>query len=123
MGYGEYVQTQCQQHAKTDKALSRSAGYLVDAKCDHPDCEKELDRGLDYLCGNDPFSGCQGFYCDDHSPTLIYADELEEYTDDELKQLGVTRSTVQKYFEIDPDSAYTVCQHEPIDFTKFQNEE
>jgi hypothetical protein len=41
----------------------------VPAVCDHPDCNNEIDRGLSYVCGGEPFGGDKGcglFFCDDH---------------------------------------------------------
>lgn len=29
----------------------RPIGYAVEAVCDHPECEEEIDRGLAYCCG------------------------------------------------------------------------
>jgi hypothetical protein len=51
----------------------REAGYGVVAECDHPDCHAEIDRGLSYLCGNDPDGwrdpddyGCGRYHCPEH---------------------------------------------------------
>lgn len=42
-------------------ADGREAGYSVDAKCDVPECEEEINRGLAYLCGENPLVGPRGF--------------------------------------------------------------
>lgn len=60
MGYGYYTVD-----------LGRPAGYMVLATCDKRGCENEIDRGLGYLCGNDPGQfgggpGCGRYYCEDH---------------------------------------------------------
>lgn len=47
----------------------RDAGYGVPSICDHPDCNKEIDRGLSYICGNEPASdsrGCNLYFCEKH---------------------------------------------------------
>lgn len=51
----------------------REAGYGVEAECDHPDCTERIDRGLGYLCGDNPDGhrdpeepGCGKYYCEQH---------------------------------------------------------
>lgn len=44
----------------------RDQGYGVPAKCDHPDCEKIIDRGMGYACGGDPSEHCGLFFCGEH---------------------------------------------------------
>ena len=53
----------------------RDIGYGVPAVCDHPDCNKKIDRGLAYVCGGEPYggnAGCGLFFCDEH---MWYHDE------------------------------------------------
>lgn len=52
----------------------REAGYGVEATCDKPACETKIDRGLGYLCGENPNGhrdesepGCGNYYCGTHS--------------------------------------------------------
>lgn len=54
-------------------ADGREAGYGVEARCDKAGCEPEIDRGLGYLCGDNPVgwrteqeAGCGGYYCASH---------------------------------------------------------
>jgi hypothetical protein len=49
----------------------RWGGYGVPATCEHPDCNKEIDRGIAFACGGEPFSehGCDRYFCYKH---LIY---------------------------------------------------
>ena len=49
----------------------RWGGYGVPAICEHPDCDEEIDRGVSYACGGEPFSerGCDMYFCSKH---LIY---------------------------------------------------
>lgn len=52
-----------------DSNWNRDIGYGVPSICDHPNCNKEIDRGLGYVCGNDPYGGDDGcglFFCDKH---------------------------------------------------------
>lgn len=47
----------------------RDIGYGVPAKCDHPDCDNDIDRGLAYVCGGAPYGGDDGcglFFCATH---------------------------------------------------------
>ena len=47
----------------------RPVGYGIDAVCDFPGCEKEIDRGLWYACagmhGQQQY-GCEKYFCEDH---------------------------------------------------------
>jgi len=52
-----------------DSKWKRDVGYGVPAKCDHPGCDEEIDRGLTYVCGSDAYGGdygCGLFFCEDH---------------------------------------------------------
>ncbi len=47
----------------------REGGYAVDAECDLDDCTADIDRGLGYLCGQNPGGhpfGCGGYFCSEH---------------------------------------------------------
>ncbi len=53
-----------------DGNWNRDVGYGVPSICDHPGCNKEIDRGLAYVCGDAPYGGdvgCGLFFCEDHS--------------------------------------------------------
>lgn len=56
MGYGVYQRE------------GRWQGYGVPAVCDDPDCSAKIDRGMSYLCGDEPGSekGCGLFFCLNH---------------------------------------------------------
>src|SRR5665811_952191 len=53
-----------------DNRYNRDIGYGVPALCDHPDCNKEIDRGLSYVCCNQQIyggeDGCGLYFCDKH---------------------------------------------------------
>lgn len=52
-----------------DSTWNRDIGYGVPAYCDHPECWAEIDRGLGYVCGGDPYGGehgCGLFFCGRH---------------------------------------------------------
>lgn len=62
MGYAHYT-----------LADGREAGYGVEAECDKPGCSKVIDRGMDYLCGENPHVwgsgdgwGCGNYHCGPH---------------------------------------------------------
>lgn len=52
-----------------DHHWHRDVGYGVPAYCDHPECVAEIDRGLSYVCGGEPFGGSRGcglYFCGAH---------------------------------------------------------
>ncbi|MBF6333672.1 hypothetical protein [Nocardia transvalensis] len=52
-----------------DPKWNRDIGYGVPAHCDHPGCTAEIDRGLSYVCGGEPYGGDKGcglYFCDNH---------------------------------------------------------
>lgn len=54
-----------------DTRWSRDIGYGVPAWCDHPQCDKVIDRGLAYVCcDQEPYGGVRGcglYFCSDHT--------------------------------------------------------
>lgn len=56
-----------------DAKWDRWIGYGVPAYCDHPDCWAEIDRGLTYVCGDEPYGGehgCGLYFCSHHGSGL-----------------------------------------------------
>lgn len=54
-----------------DERWKRDIGYGVPAWCDYPGCYEEIDRGLSYVCGGDPYGGERGcglYFCWEHHP-------------------------------------------------------
>ncbi len=52
-----------------DERWNRDIGYGVLAWCDHPDCQVEIDRGLGFVCGGEPYGGHRGcglYFCYKH---------------------------------------------------------
>jgi len=52
-----------------DTNWHRDIGYGVPAKCDHPGCNEEINRGLAYVCGGEPWGGDEGcglYFCYKH---------------------------------------------------------
>lgn len=52
-----------------DTKWNRDIGYGVPATCDHPGCGAQIDRGLSYVCGGDPYGGehgCGLYFCGRH---------------------------------------------------------
>jgi hypothetical protein len=61
MGYALYEITR--------KGKTIEAGYAVETVCEEDGCTEQIDRGLAYLCGNEPGGddyGCGGYYCARH---------------------------------------------------------
>lgn len=46
----------------------RWGGYGVPSYCEYPDCNEEIDRGIPFACGGEPFSehGCDRYFCGKH---------------------------------------------------------
>jgi hypothetical protein len=60
-----------------DSNWGRDVGYGVPAICDHPKCNKEIDRGLSYVCGSDMYGGehgCGLYFCSDHRYLHVFRD-------------------------------------------------
>ena len=52
-----------------DEKWKRDIGYGVPSICDHSGCNNEIDRGLSYVCGSEPYGGehgCGLFFCNKH---------------------------------------------------------
>jgi hypothetical protein len=52
-----------------DSYWNRDIGYGVPAYCDHLGCGAEIDRGLSYVCGGEPYGGDRGcglYFCEKH---------------------------------------------------------
>lgn len=43
-----------------DSNWGQDIGYGVPSTCDHPDCDAEINRGLSYVCGGEPYGGDEG---------------------------------------------------------------
>ena len=76
---------------------NRFGGYGVPSICDHPDCNKKIDRGMAYCCGGEPGSGkgCGQYFCTDH---LGYSTE-----DDAVQQCEPCLAGVEP-FPMKPDT-------------------
>jgi len=56
-----------------DSHWKRDIGYGVPSICDHPECNEKINRGLSYVCGNEPKGGehgCGLYFCEDHLETV-----------------------------------------------------
>lgn len=52
-----------------DSNWNRDIGYGVPAYCDKPGCMVEIDRGLSFVCGGEPYGGEKGcglYFCAKH---------------------------------------------------------
>ena len=53
----------------------RHIGYGIGAKCDHPQCNRIIDRGLAYACGG--WHGacevsCEHYFCETHKSNYVH---------------------------------------------------
>lgn len=82
-----------------DSNWNRDIGYGVPAYCDYPGCTKEIDRGLSYVCGGEPYGGEKGcglYFCEDH----LY---FHEFRDREAKQVCHRCHTYKLPYKPKPD--------------------
>ena len=52
-----------------EDSMGRPIGYNFEAICDHPGCDKEINRGLSYACGGMHGEGtysCEKYFCEPH---------------------------------------------------------
>jgi hypothetical protein len=52
-----------------DTVWNRDIGYGVPATCDHHGCGANIDRGISYVCGGEPYGGehgCGLYFCEVH---------------------------------------------------------
>lgn len=58
-----------------EDSQGRPIGYAHEATCDHPGCDKPIDRGLAHACGgmhgDCGGEACEKYFCGDH---LFYVD-------------------------------------------------
>ena len=92
-----------------DSKWQRDVGYGVPAKCDHPDCDKEIDRGLSYVCGADFYGGehgCGLHFCSDHlGYDEDYGFDFEgQHYDDRDCQLCERCLSIVQPFDLNPDT-------------------
>lgn len=69
-----------------DNNWNRDIGYGVVAYCDHPECNKVIDRGLAYVCaGEEPRGGdgCGLYFCGKHLSHWIMPEATEDEKQDE----------------------------------------
>jgi hypothetical protein len=79
-----------------DGTWKRDIGYGVPAYCDHPECSAEIDRGLSYVCGGDPYGGehgCGLFFCGKHKKWV------ERDFDEETSGRGAPRDPDHRHGE------------------------
>lgn len=79
-----------------DTNWNRDIGYGVPAYCDHPGCPAEINRGLAYVCGGQPYGGDHGcglYFCQDHLRTVGKRREHAQVCDRCMKGRGSTSFT------------------------------
>lgn len=96
-----------------DVGWQRDIGYGVPAVCDHPGCEKEIDRGLGYVCGGDVYGGehgCGLFFCGEHS----YHVRNTDLPDGEVWSPGICERCADGFALLGPDGEYKEDPPEPF---------
>lgn len=94
----------------------RDQGYGVPAKCDHPGCNEDIDRGMGFACGGDPNENCGLFFCHKHKAHDI--DPEAEWTADNRHTFSVCGrcKTGAEPFDPSPDTQEWI-DHKMIDPT------
>lgn len=70
-----------------DSNWKRDIGYGVPSICDHPNCNKEINRGLGYVCGGEPYGGehgCGLFFCGEHKDINSLCEVCRNYDGQDL---------------------------------------
>ncbi|MFJ4192107.1 hypothetical protein [Kitasatospora sp. NPDC089509] len=77
MGYAYYIVTR-------SDGQEIEAGYGITATCEQDSCTKQIDRGLDQLCGSEPGTpsdGCGRYFCDGHLYLTVGPDPSDDDND------------------------------------------
>lgn len=113
----------------------RWGGYGVPAYCEHPDCNEEIDRGMAFACGEEPFMtelGCDRYFCSKHRLAKGWDAEKEEWclhTEDcncEYKEICERCANVEApfpYKEEHPDWTKHILTHESWEEWRKENPE
>jgi len=103
-----------------DSNWDRDIGYSVPATCDHPGCGKEINRGLGYVCGGEPYGGehgCGLYFCESH----LYASEHAFVCDrcvDEKEPFEPTPDLATWVYHKLTDDSWEVWRQENQDWVK-----
>lgn len=71
-----------------DAKWKRDIGYGVPSHCDQPDCGAEINRGLAYVCGGEPYggeTGCGLYFCSEHLGLLLAVEDDEPHVEGEQR--------------------------------------
>ena len=64
----------------SQNSQGKTIGYSVRAVCEHPGCEKQIDRGMSYACGGeheDDYFCCDGYFCPEHLHVVELVDSRD----------------------------------------------
>jgi hypothetical protein len=67
-----------------DENWQRDVGYGVPSICDMPGCDAQIDRGLGYVCGGEPYGGDDGcglYFCSKHGGGLSHCNKTHKNLD------------------------------------------
>jgi len=85
-----------------DENWNRDIGFDVPATCDHPDCNKTIHRGVEHVCGGEPYggdAGCGLYFCENHLEKKVL-----ETTGNEVTPVCAQCSSGKTPFEPTPDA-------------------
>ena len=63
-----------------DENWNRDIGFDVPGTCDHPDCNKSINRGISHVCGGEPYGGesaCGLYFCEEHLELKVLGSSRE----------------------------------------------
>lgn len=105
--------------ARGEAADGRAIGYGVEAICDFPGCDEEIDRGLGYCCGSMHDSanddGCGKYFCEKHRPMSVHGCAWQD-DDDEDTIVFYSPRDLQKM----PGVGAITIKSDPAEITSFQ---
>jgi hypothetical protein len=88
-----------------DSRWNRDIGYGVPAPCDQPGCPEEIDRGLGFVCGDDPYGGehgCGLYFCGRHRAGCV---EYQAYGETHYARVCERCEAGEPPFDPKPDLA------------------
>lgn len=63
-----------------DEHWNRDIGHQVPGICDHPGCDRLIHRGVEHVCGGEPYGGelcCGLYFCEEHLTKSTLNGKLE----------------------------------------------
>ena len=88
---------------------SRWGGYGVPAVCEQPYCNEEIDRGVSFACGGEPFAdefSCDRYFCETHLIFTCFNDsgEVDEENGEVSKLVCERCNKGEEEFDAKPET-------------------